>query len=152
MDWGPVTLRRIALAVGYTAAVVGLAGLARPHFSDDIAYAPWNATAALAFGLVARKGLAWAWLALAAPFGAQILYGGDADTLLLRVIEAAIPIGAALVLRNAQANPPDLNRLRTVMTFFGLTAATAAGIAVAHALVAMAGAAAMPGVAALLAV
>ncbi|MBI5165720.1 MAG: MASE1 domain-containing protein [Magnetospirillum sp.] len=129
-------LRRAVKLASYLCLYVVADGAALAH--GDVA--PWNAAAALSFGLVARLGPGWSWAALAAPVLAGALGGelwsGPGAVSVRAVAEAAACAGAALVLRPHGVERPDLGRLRTIFLLFVTTIAAAALIGAARAAVA----------------
>ena len=119
-----------AMAIGFVLLYIVASLAARAH-GADLPLLPWNAGVAPSFALLARMGLRWAPLVVAAALGAAFVHTGSGGLSLPAIwsacAEALACSAAALVLRSSEGTIPDLNRVRPVVRLF-FSVATAAAL------------------------
>lgn len=133
----PLAGAAVAFVLLYIAATLA----ARTHGTSP-PLLPWDAGIALSFALLARAGLRWAPLVVAAFLAAAWVREGAASfsfsTLWLAAAEALACATAAWLLRTPEGTIPNLNRVRPVVRLFFSVALAAAvvalSVAVLHAL------------------
>lgn len=131
------TVSTVVIAFGFVLLYAGASLAARAHGADH-QFLPWDAGVALSFALLARMGVRWAPLVVAASLVAAFARAGSGG-LLLPVIwsagaEALACSAAAMVLRSPDGAIPDLNRVRPVVRLFFSVATAAALIGLASVL------------------